>query len=129
MDNDTPLLKSLGYERLLETMTPDDTQQAFELLDSFFRAFSGVGADKIAVLAYLFGVKQGIHEGRGPTDKKAFEAQLYRLYEMGKQHGLRQMALLFGVDPMFAPRFYFGHKPDGGQSTGKPPTGQESKNE
>lgn len=124
MDGETPLLKSVGYQSLIETMTPEDVLLATDLLSPFLKDFIGVEIKKIAVLAYLFGVKQGYQELTGGVDGKYFENKMLKVYEMGKQHGLHHMAILLGAEPMFSPKFFFGHKLGGGNADGKPTAGK-----
>ena len=73
MNNATPLLKSLGYKAMLETIPSEDAQLAKSLLAPFLRDFVGVDAEKVAVLAYLLGVKQGSCNSSGEDAGKGME--------------------------------------------------------
>ena len=112
MENQTPLLKSVGYHSLIETMVPEDALLAKELLEPFLHDYAGIETEKVAILAYLFGQKQGFQELYYGDKGKYFEDKLMKVHEMGKQHGLHHMAILFGAEPMFSPKFFFGHKLD-----------------
>ena len=111
MESKTPLLESLGYQRMIETISPDDIRPALKLLSQFLTDFADVDYRKVAVLAYLFGVRQGSHDHIDGIDSRFIEEKILRAHEMGRQQGLHHMAVLLGAEPMFAPfapKFFFG---------------------
>lgn len=100
MSSDIPLLKSLGYLRLIETMTSNEAQQARETLDPFLSDFSDVETNRVAVLTYLFGIRQGMHEGCCCCEGNGnyLDGKLQKVYEQGMQRGFQHMALLLGAE-------------------------------
>lgn len=108
MDSNESLLKSSGYQQMIESFTPVDVSQAVEALEEFLKDFANVEKQRVAVLSYLFGMRQGYHDlvhahqDRADGIKSNFvEETIKRAMELGRQHGLRHMALLFGVQPLY----------------------------
>ena len=58
-EENRPLLEEPGHRQLLETITPEEVQKAQKLLAPFVKEYKMAGVEKVAVLAYLFGIKQG----------------------------------------------------------------------
>ena len=89
-----PILKNLGYETLIGMFTPEEFKEAEKLLDSFIKNFPNIDNKKI-VLAYLFGVKQGICDMYEEKSIKTLSAALINAHRMGQQLGMTQAILLF----------------------------------
>lgn len=128
MNDDTPLLKSIGYQCMLETMGPEDASEAKALLRQFLHDFTGVETEKVAILAYLLGVKQGVHEMCDEGRNHYLEEKIYRAHRMGLQHGYHHMAIMFGAEPTIKLNFSFKDKSKWNIDV-KPPGSADSKNE
>ena len=99
---------------LLEELTPEEVHEAQELLAPFLKEYGPAGVEKVAVLAYLFGVKQGCHEMYGDT-RGNLASHFADVNYMGKVYGFMQAMLLFcklEVSPQILQRFDF-RPPDG----------------
>lgn len=88
------LLKTIGYQKLMEMITPAEVQEAKLSLKQFIRDFNGLDSETLSTFAYLFGIKQGIHEMYG--GRKCLVDHMTNIYRMGKQHGIHLTLLLAG---------------------------------
>ena len=94
MNDDTKPLKSIDYKKVIEGLTQTETQQAAELLNLFLRDLSSAGIERVAVLAYLIGVKQGRYELVEHAKGKLME-----LHKSGVKSALHQLAVLVRMHP------------------------------
>lgn len=90
-----PLLKSIGHETLISMITPEEVEEARALLEKFLKGCQHIDIEKKVVLAYLFGVHQGINEMFEARSGKTLADRLTGVYRMGQQHGMTQAILLF----------------------------------
>lgn len=70
--------------------------------------------EKVAILAYLFGVKQGYHEMYGENARRNLAAHLIDVSYAGKVYGFMEAVLLFGkveISPQI-PQYFDFHPPD-----------------
>ena len=94
-----PLLKKVGYQRLIELMTPEEVIKARFLLQEFLNNLKFVDTEKIAIMSYLLGIQEGIHiMTTSESSDRLYDAML-KSYTMGKQHGIQEALLLFGKMP------------------------------
>lgn len=113
-DMERPLLEELGHHELLSMVTPEEVHAAQELLAPFLKEYGLAGVEKVAVLAYLFGVKQGYHEMCGGNARGNLASHLVKVTYAGQVHGFMEAALLFGkvdISPQILRRLDF-HPPD-----------------
>lgn len=96
-----PLLTTMGYQKLLEMISPEEIQQAQVLLKSFLTNLSPIGIEKIAILAYLMGIQQGYHELYSDSAAKNLAERLLEVNRMGKVYGFLNAVLLFGQGYQF----------------------------
>jgi hypothetical protein len=95
-----PLLKTVGYQGLLEQLTSENAEEARLLLEPFLQDFKGVDKEKVAILSYLLGVREGMHTMMSASgEEPSFNRRLTELYNTGRQHGFHQALLLFGKTP------------------------------
>jgi len=90
-----PLLKSIGYETLIGMITPEEFKDAEALLEKYLRNFPNFDIDKKVILAYLFGVQQGINEMFEDMAGKTLANKMINAHRMGQQLGMTQAFLLF----------------------------------
>ena len=90
----TPLLKSHGYKAIIEGLTRTDTQQVAELLKPFLHDLADAGLEKVAILTYMIGIKQGRHE----TVERAKD-KLMEFHKAGMRSALHQLAMLVCMHP------------------------------
>ncbi len=84
-----PLLKSLGYEIMIGMFTSEEVNEAEILLKTYLENFPNIGNKKI-ILAYLFGVLQGMDEkfkGTSITDKN-LQHWMQKACRIGLQTGI-----------------------------------------
>lgn len=91
-----PLLEELGHHELLSMITPEEVKAAQKTLAPFLKEYKAAGVEKVAVLAYLFGVKQGIQEMYSQNAGKCLSTCLIDVNYMGKLQGFMEAILLFG---------------------------------
>jgi len=90
-----PILKTIGHKQLVSMITPDEVTQTKPLLEQFFTDYKLFDAKLLATLAYLIGIKQGVHEMQGETNKgKSLAEQLLKVYNIGKLHGFNEGVIL-----------------------------------
>jgi len=89
-----PLLKSHGHIAIIEGLTRTDTQQAVELLKPFLHDLSDAGLEKVAILAYMIGIKQGRHEMVERAKDKLME-----FHKAGMKSALLQLSLKVHMNP------------------------------
>lgn len=109
-----PLLIEMGYRELLDMVTPEEVRMAQVLLSPFLKEYGPAGVEKVAVLSYLFGVKQGCHEMCGDNPRGSLISHLIDANYMGRVYGFLQASLLSGkleISPGVLQRFEF-HPPD-----------------
>ena len=94
MGKDAPLLRSVGHQRMIDALTPIETDQASELLRPFLHDISDVGMEKAVILAYLIGVRQG----RQDMLERA-KGKLMEFHKSGTKSALHQIALLVRMHP------------------------------
>ena len=94
-----PLLESLGAQKLIESVTKEDVVSAQTLLAPFLKDYRHVDNESVAVLAYLFGVKQGIDDMFGELSGKTLAKHMERSYRMGESLGFTKALYLFGSRP------------------------------
>lgn len=94
-----PILKSLGYETLIGMFTPEEFKEAEGLLDGFIKNFPNIDNKKI-VLAYLFGIKQGMCDMHDDKAIKTLSDAFMNAHRMGQQLGMTQAMLLFQMDQL-----------------------------
>jgi len=90
----TSILKSHGHKAIIQTLTRADTQQAAELLKPFLHDLSDAGLKKVAILAYLIGIKQGHHEMIERAEDKLME-----FHKAGMRCALLQLSLKVRMHP------------------------------
>ncbi len=95
-EENRPLLEEPGHHQLLETITPEEVQEAQKLLAPFVKEYKMAGVEKVAVLAYLFGVKQGRQEILYDTSRRNLAKDMIDANYAGKLHGFMEAVLLFG---------------------------------
>lgn len=113
-DMERPLLEELGHHELLSMITQEEVHAAQKLLTPFLKEYSRAGVEKVAILAYLFGVKQGLHEMFGGNARRNLASHLVDVSYAGKVYGFMEAALLFGkveISPQILQRIDF-HLPD-----------------
>lgn len=96
-----PLLKAVGYQKLMEMISPEEVQKAQVLLKPFLTNLGPIGIEKIAILAYLMGIQQGYHELYSDSSAKIFAERLLEVNRMGKVYGFLNAVLLFGQGYQF----------------------------
>ena len=109
-----PLLEELGHHELLSIITSEEVYAAQQLLAPFLKEYSRAGVEKVAVLAYLFGIKQGYHEMYGENAGRNLASHLIDVSYAGKVYGFMEAVLLFGkveISPQILQRLDF-HLPD-----------------
>lgn len=110
-----PLLEELGHHELLSMITQEEVHTAQKLLTPFLKEYSRAGVEKVAILAYLFGVKQGYHEMFGENARRNLASHLLDVSYAGKVYGFMEAVLLFGkveISPQILQHFDF-RPPDG----------------
>ena len=110
---DRPLLEEMGHYELLSMLTPEEFHAAQKLLAPFLKEYGPAGVEPVAVLAYLFGVKQGCHEVYGGKVRRNLISHLVNANYIGKVYGFIQAMLFFGkleISPQILPRFDFRPK-------------------
>jgi len=90
-----PLLTSLGYETLIGMVTPEEMQEARELLDKFLKGCKSLDIEKMVVFAYLFGVMQGENGMYEERAGKTLAERFMNVHRMGQRLGMTQAILLF----------------------------------
>jgi len=96
LNEDKPLLKSLGYQALIGMITPEEIKEAETLLEEYLENFPNVDNKKV-VLAYLFGVLQGMDEAYKDLSGSGLGLanRLKKIHNMGQQLGMTLAMLLF----------------------------------
>lgn len=92
-----PLLKTEGFQVLLDTVTPAEVEETKELLKDFLKGSSTVDHNMVA-LAYRFGVIQGEEDIFNDLSKTSGQGILQRVkhaHEMGRQLGIVQTLQFF----------------------------------
>lgn len=95
-------------------VTPEEVRAVQELLAPFLKEYEPAGVEKVAVLAYLFGVKQGCQDMYGDT-RGNLVSHLINVSYAGKSYGFMDAVLLFGkveISPQILQHFDF-RPPDG----------------
>jgi len=90
-----PLLRSKSYLDIIDTLTPQEAQEAQALLKPMLDDFLAIDRNSFVVLAYLIGVREGIHQMRNEDSRKSISEHLSEIYSMGKAHGLATATLMF----------------------------------
>lgn len=90
-----PLLTRLGYETLIGMVTPEEMQDAQELVDKFLKGCKSLDIEKKVVFAYLFGVMQGENSMYDERAGKTLAERLMNVHRMGQRLGMTQAILLF----------------------------------
>lgn len=90
-----PLLASLGYETLIGMVTPEEMQEARELLDEFLHFSKILDVEKKVVFAYLFGMMQGENAMYVERAGKSLADRFIKIHQMGQRLGMTQAILLF----------------------------------
>ncbi len=94
MDNEK-LLKTIGYQEMILTLTPEDTKEAEQLLAPMLKDFKGVNVKYIHIISYLLGIQQGQHNILSDDAAQTIKDGFARVYKMGRDHGLRTSLLMF----------------------------------
>lgn len=87
-----PLLKTEGFQALLDTITPAEVEEAKDLLKDFLKGSSTVDHSMVAI-AYLFGVIQGtenIFNDLSKTSGQGILMKVKQAHEKGRQLGIVQ---------------------------------------
>lgn len=90
-----PLLKAIGYQKLIEMLSLEEMREAQTLLASFLKDMRALGPERVAVLAYLMGIQQGYHELYGDNAAQSLAERLVEINRMGRVYGFLTAILLF----------------------------------
>lgn len=97
-----PLLKTDGFQALLDTITPAEVEETKELLKDFLKGSSTVDHNMVAI-AYSFGRIQGIEDTFNDVSNKAGQGileQFKQAHERGRQLGIVQTLQYFQSQEM-----------------------------
>lgn len=86
------LLKTVGYQGLLELITQEEIAEAKDLLDDFVKSMPNIDNNKFA-LAYLFGILQGAENTFNDISKASGRGLIHKLkevHELGRKLGVVQ---------------------------------------
>lgn len=92
-----PLLKTDGFQALLDMIAPAEVEEAKELLKDFLKGSSTVDHNMVAI-AYLFGVIQGtenVFNNMSKTSGQGFVMRVKQAHEKGRQLGIVQTLQFF----------------------------------
>ena len=106
------VLGKLEIQDLISMLTPNEVQAAQEKLKIFVKEYSVIGPERLAVLAYLIGEKNGVYASTN-LQEEAFAEHLHQIYNMGKRHGFTEATILFGGQK---PQNPFGHQGGGSRA-------------
>lgn len=90
-----PLLKTIGHETLTGMITPEEAAESKELLEKFIKDAQGIDVEKKVILAYRFGVMQGVSDMYEERAGKALADRILNAYRMGQHVGMMVGMLLF----------------------------------
>lgn len=97
LHENVPLLKTEGFQVLLDTVKPAEVEEAKELLRDFLKGSSTVDSNMVAI-AYRFGIIQGTEDIFNDLSKTSGQGILSRMkqtHEQGRQLGIVQALQFF----------------------------------
>lgn len=88
------VLGTSEIQELISMLTPGEVRDAQIRLGVFLRDYSIIGLERMVILAYLLGEKDGLCAS-GTFSADILAGRLKQIYDMGKTHGFTEAAMLF----------------------------------